>query len=96
MSDNKPNPFEEMQDEQIRTFFNGPVDRKIKAGIDGTMGTFRFLGNIADVYLTRFVDTMVGMANGVSERDEEDTSGHGRLPQSNANEPNKEKKYPNL
>lgn len=93
MSD-KPNPFEEMQNEQIRTFFDGPADRKIKAGLDGTMGTFRLLGNIADMYLTRFVDTMVGMANGANDRDEETPTDQSRLP--GGEQPNKDKKYPNL
>ena len=90
----KPNPFEEMQNEQIRTFFEGPADRKIKQRLDGTMGTFRFLGNIADVYLNRFVDTMVGMANGASNRDEEEETDQGRLPESR--EPKEDRKYPNL
>lgn len=93
MSD-KQNPFEEMQNEQIRTFFEGPADRKIKARLDGTMGTFRLLGNIADVYLNRFVDTMVGMANGAGARDEETMANQGRLP---AEKDSKDdSKYPNL
>lgn len=91
----KQNPFEEMQDEQIRTFFEGPADRKIKARLDGTMGTFRLLGNIADVYLNRFVDTMVGMANGAGVRDEEAEADQGRLP-AGEKKSNDDSKYPNL
>ena len=92
--DSKKNPFEEMQNKQIRTFFEGPAERKIKAGLDGTMGTFRFLGDIADVYLSRFVDTMVGFANGGSKRDDENTTNHGRLPE--GDQPPSDSKYPNL
>lgn len=90
----KQNPFQEMQNEQIRAFFEGPADRKIKARLDGTMGTFRLLGNIADVYLNRFVDTMVGMANGANAQDEEEVADQGRLPASD--DLNDDSKYPNL
>ena len=91
----KPNPFEEMQSRQIRTFFDGNADRKIKAGLDSRMGTFRLLGNIADVYLNRLVDTMVGMANGAAESsDQEIEPGQQRL--SSGDTPRRDNKYPNL
>ena len=91
----RPNPFEEMQDKQIKTFFEGTTDRKIKANLDGTMGTFRFLGNIADIYLNRFVDTMVGMANGANVRDEDPAAGQSRLPGEGLPSEKKKNKYPN-
>ena len=91
---NKPNPFEEMQNRQIRTFVDGGADRKIKAGLDSRMGTFRLLGNIADVYLNRFVDTMVGMANGVAETPEEGEEERPRL--KSGDHPRTGNKYPNL
>ena len=94
MDEKGRNPFEEMEDHQIRNFFEGPTDRKIKSGLDGTLGTVRFLGSIADVYLTHFVDTVVGMANGSSQRDEESITSGGRL--NPDEEPAREKKYPNL
>lgn len=88
------NPFEELEDHQIRTFFEGPTERKIKSGLDGTLGTARLLGSIADVYLTRLVDTVVGMASGSSERDEESMTTSGRLDPDPS--PGRDKKYPNL
>ena len=90
------NPFDDMRDKQIRTFFEGPVDRKIKSKLDNTMGTFRLLGNIADVYLNRLVDTMVGMANGASRQDQEENVDQGRLPEGEPPVDDKSKKYPNL
>ncbi len=89
---NKSNPFEEMQNRQIRTFFDGDANRKIKAGLDSRMGTFRLLGNIADVYLNRFVDTMVGMANGAVESEEEEVQ--ARL--KSGEQSRTGNKYPNL
>ncbi|WP_020537316.1 hypothetical protein [Lewinella cohaerens] len=94
MDEKGRNPFEEMEDHQIRNFFEGPTDRKIKSGLDGTLGTVRFLGNIADVYLSRFVDTVVGMASANSQRDEESTPSSGRLDPDQT--PGRDKKYPNL
>ena len=94
MDEKGRNPFEEMEDHQIRNFFEGPTERKIKSGLDGTLGTVRFLGSIADVYLTRFVDTVVGMASANSQRDEESTTSSGRLDPDPT--PDRNKKYPNL
>lgn len=94
MDEKGRNPFEEMEDHQIRNFFEGPTDRKIKSGLDGTLGTVRFLGNIADVYLSRFVDTVVGMASTNNQRDEESAPSSGRLDPDQA--AGRDKKYPNL
>lgn len=94
MDEKGRNPFEEMEDHQIRTFFEGPADRKIKSGLEGTLGTVRFLGSIADVYLTQFVDTVVGMASGKGQRDEESMTSSGRLDPDST--PERDKKYPNL
>lgn len=58
------NPFDEMENNHIQQFFEGPTDARIKAKLDNTMGTIRFLSNIADVYLGRLVDTVVGMTGG--------------------------------
>lgn len=87
----KPNPFEEMENKQIQTFFKGPVERKIKSGLNGTLGTVRFLGNIADVYLTHLVDTVVGMASGPNADDEDGTIG-----ESDDGSQIPEPKYPSL
>ena len=91
MKERRPNPFEEMQHHQIRTYFKGEPERKIKSGLDGTLGTVRFLGNVADVYICRLMDTVVGMARS-EERDEAATG--RRLDPGKA--PNRGTKYPNL
>lgn len=76
-----------MENEQIRSF--APEERRrVKSGVDSTIGTSRMLGNIAEVYLSRFLDTVFGM----SGREEENTVGPGR----NTNSRPSDKKYPNL
>lgn len=90
------NPFEEMQNKQIRTFFHGEADRKIKAGLDVKMGTYRLLGNIADVYLNRFVDTMMGMANGAKAPTEDREPEQQQQRLKSGDNPRTNNKYPNL
>lgn len=58
------NPFDEMEEARIQTFFHSHADERIKAKLDNTMGTIRFISNIADVYLSRLVDTVVGITGG--------------------------------
>jgi hypothetical protein len=83
-----------MEDHQIRTYFQGESERKIKSGLDGTLGTVRFLGNIADVYLCRLVDTVVGMAKSDGRRQEDPPGSNARL--TPEQRPKRDKKYPNL
>jgi hypothetical protein len=95
MDKQRPNPFEEMEEQQIRTFFKGPVERKVKASLDGTLGTMRFLGSMADVFITRMVDTMAGIAGKNLGRSDDATIGNeasGTLGPGD----NKNPKYPNL
>lgn len=94
MDEKRRNPFEEMEDHQIQTFFQGRAEKKIKSGLDGTLGTVRFLGNVADVYLCRLVDTVVGLANKDNPREDETMDSTGRLiPEQ---KPKRDEKYPNL
>lgn len=58
------NSFNEMEEANIRSFYNGPSEKKVRRGINGSLGTMRFLGQIADVYVNRMVETMMGMASG--------------------------------
>lgn len=58
------NPFKEIENQHIQSFYSGPQERRVRTGLGSTLGTVRFLGKIADIYLTRMVDTMVGMAGG--------------------------------
>ena len=62
MNDN--NPFKTIEQEGIRSFYSGRSDERVRSGINSTLGTVRFLGKIADVYLTRLVDTMVCLTGG--------------------------------
>lgn len=57
------NSFNDMQEEHIRSFYNNSRDRKIRTKINSSLGTMRFLGQIADVYVSRFVKTMTKLAS---------------------------------
>lgn len=96
MDEKRRNPFEEMEDHQIQTFFQGRAEKKIKSGLDGTLGTVRFLGSIADVYLCRLVDTVVGLANADDQREENTANSNSRQRLIPENKPKRDKKYPNL
>jgi hypothetical protein len=85
------NPFDEMENDHIQTFFQGSADARIKAKLDNTMGTIRFLSNIADVYLGRLVDTVVGMTGG----DVDNASNPASDEQSLLPKPDSAPKYPN-
>ena len=64
------NPFKEIENEGVRSFYADQRDQRVRSGINSTLGTVRFLGKIADVYLTRLVDTMVCLTGGGAVRDE--------------------------
>lgn len=57
------NSFNDMQEEHIRSFYNSSSDRKIRTKINSSLGTMRFLGQIADVYVNRLVKTMTKLAS---------------------------------
>lgn len=75
------NPFKEIESQHIKSFYSGPREKRVRSGLGSTLGTVRFLGKIADIYLTRMVDTMVGLAGG-SARDDDDSNNppRGGLP----------------
>ena len=58
------NPFKEIENEGVRSFYAEERDQRVRSGINSTLGTVRFLGKIADVYLNRLVDTMVCLTGG--------------------------------
>lgn len=62
------NPFEELENNHSRSFSESPARRKVQNGIDSHLGTARMLGNIADVYLSRFIGTVIGMAGAKDEQ----------------------------
>ncbi|RME97775.1 MAG: hypothetical protein D6772_09965 [Bacteroidetes bacterium] len=57
------NAFDHMDEQNRRFFDEGPGD-EIRRNILGSLGTIRFLGNVADVYLNRMVETVVSLAGG--------------------------------
>jgi len=61
------NAFNEMEEDNIRSFYGGSSDRKIRAKINNSLGTMRFLGQIADVYVNHLVKTMTKIAAGTED-----------------------------
>ncbi len=80
-----------MEKDNIRSFYSASSDRKIRSKISNSLGTMRFLGQIADVYVNRLVKTMTKMVSGSEGHIEK---GRGNIGDSN-NRLNKPK-YPNL
>ncbi|MEZ4985926.1 MAG: hypothetical protein R2795_12970 [Saprospiraceae bacterium] len=85
------NPFDEMENDGIRSFYDNKVDVRVKSKLDNTMGTIRFLSNIADVYLSKLVDTVVGMTSHEQPIENTDDEGINRI-----SPPDTDKHYPNL
>ena len=85
---NHKNPFQEMENQQIRSFAP-EAQRSVKSGVDGTIGTSRMLGNITEIYLSRFLDTVFGMS---ASREDDPRTGPGRNDSTGLTD----KKYPNL
>ena len=85
------NAFNDMEEDHIRSFYKGSSDRKIRSKINSSLGTMRFLGQIADVYVNHLVKTMTELASNSTEGNE---IKRGDIDDSN-NRLNKPK-YPNL
>ena len=89
------NPFKEIENQHIQSFYNGPREKRVRSGLGSTLGTVRFLGKIADVYLTRLVDTMVGLAGGNAlDDDPNNPPGGGGPPNLPSSSPGPEPKGP--
>lgn len=84
------NPFDDLQENYSRDFREGSGHNNVQRGLDSALGTARMLGTIADVYLSRFVGTIMNMA-GSSDEKEKPGEGGGRR-----NNEITDKKYPNL
>lgn len=64
------NSFQELQrwgEEQ----YTERHDERLRSHMDGTLGTFRFLGQVIDIYLPRMVDTFMAVATGRAIQTEE-------------------------
>ncbi len=60
------NSFKDLEDEGIRAYQSVARER-VRRRLEGTMGTFRFIGQIVDIYLPRMVDTVIAMAGPTEE-----------------------------
>ena len=87
------NSFNEMEEANIRSFYAGAGDKKVRKEVNSNFGTIRFLGNIADVYVNRLVETIVEIASGPQGEHEGEmpTSSRGHQSEHPDNS-----KYPNL
>jgi hypothetical protein len=82
------NAFEDMNERNHRFFEDGP-NEEIRRNILSSLGTIRFLGNVADVYLSRMVETVVTMAGGGhGPRDQKDDRTGSSLPPEDSGYPN--------
>lgn len=83
------NAFDDME-KRNRSFFEDGPNEEIRRNILSSLGTILFLGNIADVYLNRMVETVVSMAGGAQGPQErtDDRTGSSQAP--------KDSGYPNL
>jgi hypothetical protein len=90
MSNKKNNPFADLEKNHSRDFREGSGHHNVQRGLDSTLGTARMLGSIADVYLSRFVGTMMSMAGSKDDQAKPGEGGGRRKSGSTKS------KYPNL
>ena len=57
------NNFEKLQKEYEQDFEQNQSD-SVKSGIWSTLGTFRFIGFLMDLYVPKFVEFLAGLAGG--------------------------------
>ncbi len=77
MSDNN---FKKLEQEHIENF-NEQKKQEVKSGVDSSIGVFRFIGDIFELYLPQVVGLFVRMSGGSVK--------------SKVDPENKEKRYPN-
>lgn len=73
------NNFKRLEEEGFG-HYRGPRQEKIHSGINSTLGTVRFVGRIVDVYLSRMVDTIIGITGGDMGGQRPGNSGDRRPP----------------
>ena len=93
MAKKENNPFAALEESHSRNFREGTGHHKVQQGLDSTLGTARMLGSIADVYLNRFVGTVMNMAG---SKDNQVKPGEGSRRRQNGPPKGKDPKYPNL
>ena len=60
------NSFKDLEAEGIRAY-QAVAGERVRRRLEGTMGTFRFIGQIVDIYLPRMVDTVIAMTGPTDE-----------------------------
>ncbi|GJM33244.1 MAG: hypothetical protein DHS20C18_22450 [Saprospiraceae bacterium] len=65
------NNFQRLQEEQEEEFYNEARHDQLRSGLHQTLGTFRFIGQVIDIYLPRVVDMLIVATGGNSGRDDD-------------------------
>lgn len=60
------NNFQKLQEEQEEHYYSSGGGNNLKKELMGTLSTFRFIGDVIDVYLPRVVDMFIAISGGNS------------------------------
>jgi hypothetical protein len=63
------NNFQKLQEQQEEVYYSSEGGDKLKKGVTGTLTTFRFIGDVIDVYLPRVVDMFIAISGGSVDSD---------------------------
>ncbi len=65
------NNFQRLQEQQEEEFYTEARHDQLRNGLHHTLGTFRFIGQVIDIYLPRVVDMLIVATGGTSTPDKE-------------------------
>lgn len=63
------NNFQRLQEQQEEEFYNEARHDQLRSSLHHTLGTFRFIGQVIDIYLPRVVDMLIVASGGNSTPD---------------------------
>lgn len=58
------NNFQKLQKQQEEVYYSSEGGNKLKNEVKGTLTTFRFIGDVVDVYLPRVIDMFIAISGG--------------------------------
>jgi hypothetical protein len=58
------NNFQKLQEQQEEVYYSSEGGNKLKNEVKGTLTTFRFIGDVVDVYLPRVIDMFIAISGG--------------------------------
>lgn len=58
------NNFQKLQEQQEEHYYTSEGANNLKKDVMGTLTTFRFIGDVIDVYLPRVVDMFIAISGG--------------------------------